>query len=113
MSFLASSRLRREERLRFIELVTTFTKQATLHTPPTTTPRRLPTCCLSKFCQTIGRLPQSSRRSHSRAHGGCGGRGDVPSRLRPGTRRHRVETGDQPLQVRPVRGVGQGEEPGL
>jgi ATP-dependent DNA ligase len=30
-----------------------------------------------------------------------------------GTRRHRVETGDQPLQVRPVRGVGQGEEPGL
>jgi hypothetical protein len=54
------------------------------------------------------------RRDHlQRAHGGCGRRGDVPSRLRPGTRRHRVETGDQPLQVRPVRGVGQGEEPGL
>jgi hypothetical protein len=40
-------------------------------------------------------------------------RGHVPPRLRHGPRRHRLEARHEPLQVRPVRGVGEGEEPGL
>ena len=111
MSFLASSRFRREERLRFRAGDYFYETGNLAHTTnnPTKTPAHV---SFVEFCQTIGRLPQSSRRSHSRAHGGCGRRGDVPSRLRPGTRRHRVEAGDQPL-LPAVRGLGQAQEPGL